>query len=254
MGESSSIEWTDATWNPVRGCTKVSAGCKNCYAETFMERFRGAKPRGDKPHPFVDGFDLRLVPEALDLPVRWTRPRMIFVNSMSDLFHFDVPDDYIRQVFDVMRRCPQHTFQVLTKRAERLVERSVRLDLPANLWVGVSVEDQRVEDRIRYLREVRGASVRFLSVEPLIGPLDLRGRLKSPSLDEGGIDWVIAGGESGPRARPMDPSWVRAVRDACVEANVPFFFKQWGGTNKKATGRELDGRTWDEMPRGFVRP
>ncbi len=240
MGERSAIEWTDATWNPVRGCTKVSAGCKNSYAETLMERFRDATMPNGKPHPFAEGFDLRLVPEALTLPKRWQRPRRVFVNSLSDLFHDDVPEHYISDVFKVMEETPRHTFQVLTKRASRLADLASRLPWPPNVWMGVSVEDQRVAHRIIDLFGVP-AAVRFLSVEPLIGPLDLRGHLD-------GIGWVIVGGESGPRARPMNPEWVSAIRDACAHAGVPFFFKQWGGTNKRATGRELDGRTHDAMP------
>jgi protein gp37 len=236
MSSTSPIEWTDATWNPLRGCRKVSAGCLHCYAETFSERFRGVPG-----HPFEQGFDLRLVPEALELPLRWRAPKRIFVNSMSDLFHEDVPDDYILSVFDVMRRATHHVaFQVLTKRSQRLAAMAPRLPWPENVWVGVSVESARVLSRVADLQSVRGAAVRFLSVEPLLGPI--------PALPLAGIDWVIVGGESGAGARPMDPAWVRDLRDQCARAAVPFFFKQWGGVRKGRTGRELDGRTWDALP------
>jgi protein gp37 len=234
MSDGSAIEWTDATWNPVRGCTKISPGCKHCYAETFAERFRGVPD-----HPFEQGFDLRLVPGALELPLRWRASRRIFVNSMSDLFHDDVPDEYIGRVFDVMRRASQHTFQVLTKRAARMAELTASMRIPGNVWMGVSVENAEYATRIDDLRKVK-ARVRFLSVEPLLGPI--------PVLHLRGVHWVIVGGESGPRARRMDVEWVRAIRDRCVGAGVPFFFKQWGGVRKHTTGRILDGRTWDEMP------
>lgn len=238
MSDGSTIEWTDATWNPVRGCTKVSPGCKHCYAETFAERFRGVPG-----HPFEQGFDLRLVPEALELPLRWRGSRRIFVNSMSDLFHEDVPNKYILQVFDVIQRAEQHQFQILTKRSERMVEVCSRFKLPPNAWLGVSVENQKYTTRIADLRKVR-AAVRFLSIEPLLGPIE---NLQLP-----GIHWVIVGGESGHHARAMDPAWVRSIRDQCALADVPFFFKQWGGTRKKLAGRVLDGRTWDEMPMAFA--
>lgn len=234
MSDHSAIEWTDATWNPVRGCTKVSPGCKHCYAERFSERFRGVPG-----HPFENGFDLQLIPKALELPLRWRTSRLIFVNSMSDLFHEDVPDDYIARVFEVMRFAHWHQFQVLTKRAERLAELGKMLNVPANVWIGVSVEGADYTWRIDHLRSVP-APLRFLSVEPLLAPV---GRL---NLD--GVHWVIVGGESGPRARPMEASWVRDVRNQCKREGVPFFFKQWGGVRKSRTGRELDGRTWDEMP------
>lgn len=234
MSDRSAIEWTDATWNPVRGCTKISPGCKHCYAETLAERFRGVPA-----HPFEQGFDLKLVPAALDLPKRWRRGRLVFVNSMSDLFHEDVPTTYIQRVFDVMRDCPQHRFQVLTKRAKRLQELAAALQPASNVWLGVSVENARYTQRIEYLRRTP-AAVRFLSIEPLLGPV---GKLV---LDE--IHWVIVGGESGHGARPMDPNWVRDVREQCRAARVPFFFKQWGGVMKSKNGRVLDDRTWDEMP------
>jgi protein gp37 len=235
MSDNSTIEWTDATWNPVRGCTKISPGCARCYAETFAERFRGVPG-----HPFQQGFDLRLVPEALDLPLRWKRSRLVFVNSMSDLFHEGVPDAYVEKVFGVMRQASQHRFQVLTKRAERLESFTARHAPSANVWLGVSVENANYAWRIEHLRRAP-ARVRFLSIEPLLGPM--------PDLDLAGIDWVIVGGESGGRSRPMDPEWVREIRDRCRALRVPFFFKQWGGFQKKKNGRKLDGRTWDEMPR-----
>lgn len=235
MSDQSAIEWTDATWNPVRGCTKISPGCKHCYAETFAERFRGVPD-----HPFEQGFDLRLVPEALQLPLKWKRGRFVFVNSMSDLFHEDIPVDYIQRVFDVMRAASQHQFQVLTKRADRLAELASNLQFAPNIWMGVSVENATYAKRIDSLRQVP-AHIRFLSVEPLLGPID--------HLPLDGIHWVIVGGESGHRARPMAPEWVRSIRDQCRSAKVPFFFKQWGGVFKSRTGRELDGRTWDEMPK-----
>lgn len=234
MSERSAIEWTEATWNPVRGCTKLSPGCKHCYAETFAERFRGVPG-----HPFEQGFDLRLVPDALELPRRWRRGRLIFVNSMSDLFHDDVPLAYIRKVFAVMGETPQHRFQVLTKRAERLEELSTSLRFPPNVWMGVSVENADYTWRIEHLRRVP-AAVRFLSIEPLLGPI--------PNLTLDGIHWVIVGGESGRGARPMDASWARMIRATCQHARVPFFFKQWGGVVKSRAGRALDGRTWNEMP------
>lgn len=234
MSEYSAIEWTHATWNPVRGCTKISPGCKHCYAETFAERFRGVPN-----HPFEQGFDLRLVPAALDLPLRWRKGRLVFVNSMSDLFHEEVPDAYVEQVFRVMKEAKQHQFQVLTKRAERMAAFVERSAVPDNVWMGVSVESAAYRSRIAILRRVP-ARVRFLSLEPLIGApgrLDLRG-----------IHWVIVGGESGHGAREMKPEWVRDVREACEAADVPFFFKQWGGVQKSWRGRELDGKTWDGMP------
>ncbi len=233
MAQRSTIEWTEATWNPVRGCTKISPGCKHCYAERFAERWRGIPD-----HPYEQGFDLRLVPELLEQPLKWREPRVIFVNSMSDLFQKDVPVAFIKKVFKVMRKAEQHTFQILTKRADRLAEVADELVWPENVWQGVSVENQKYADRVDYLRRVP-AAVRFLSVEPLLGPVDL---------DLTDIHWVIAGGESGPGARPMKPEWVRSLRDSCREQGVPFFFKQWGGVRKHRTGRELDGRTWDEMP------
>lgn len=239
MSDQSKIEWTDATWNPVRGCTKVSPGCAHCYAKTFSERFRGIPG-----HPFEHGFELRLVPEKLGDPIGWATPRRIFVNSMSDLFHQRVPDAYIGQVARVMSVANWHTYQVLTKRPERMQRLlSSKLSSSArqsNIWWGVSVEDRKHGlPRVEVLRKTP-AAVRFLSVEPLLEDLG--------EINLSGIDWVIVGGESGPGARPMKESWVRSVRDQCTAAGVPFFFKQWGGVRKATTGRSLDGRVWDESP------
>ena len=245
MSDKSSIEWTQATWNPITGCTEVSPGCAHCYARTFAERFRGV--RG---HPYERGFDLTLRPERLMQPLLWKRPRLIFVNSMSDLFHEGIPDAYIAEVFDAMREAKQHTFQVLTKRSARLRSLSGHLPWPENVWMGVSVENQRFVTRVQDLRAVP-SRVKFLSCEPLLGPL---------TIELGGIDWVIAGGESGRGARPMREEWARSLRDQCVAAGVPFFFKQWGAFDrdgvrrgKHATGRVLDGRNWDEFPPGHVK-
>jgi protein gp37 len=244
MSEKSSIEWTDATWNPVRGCTKISPGCKHCYAETFAERFRGVPG-----HPYEQGFDLRLVPEKLAEPLRWSSPKTVFVNSMSDLFHEQVHDDYIEKVVRVMERANWHTYQVLTKRSERLRDLlSTRLSFAAaleHIWWGVSVEDRKYGvPRIDHLRQAP-ASVRFLSVEPLLEDLG--------NLNLSGIKWVIVGGESGAGARPMKEEWVKSIRKQCRAARVPFFFKQWGGVQKSKNGRELDGRTYDEMPKQVSR-
>ncbi len=234
MGDKSAIEWTDATWNPVTGCTKVSPGCKNCYAERLALRLQAM---GNLR--YRNGFAVTLHPDQLDLPIRWLQPRRIFVNSMSDLFHEAVPEEFIRQVFDVMTKAHWHIFQILTKRAERLAALAPRLPWPENVWQGVSVENGCYTWRIAYLRRVP-AAVRFLSLEPLLGPI--------PRLELDGIHWVIVGGESGPRHRPMDPAWVRPIRKQCLTAGIPFFFKQWGGRTSKAGGRRLDGRIWDEMP------
>lgn len=230
----SSIEWTEATWNPVTGCTKISAGCKNCYAERMARRLQGM----GQPN-YRNGFRLTLHEHAVALPFSWRKPQIVFVNSMSDLFHRDVPLAFLQRVFAVMQAAGQHRFQILTKRAERLRELAPLLPWPEHVWMGVSVENADHGDRISHLRATP-AAVKFLSLEPLLGPL--------PGLDLHGIDWVIVGGESGPRARPMDAAWVRDLRDQCLAAGVPFFFKQWGGVWKKRTGRTLDGRTWDEMP------
>jgi protein gp37 len=234
MAANSPIEWTDATWNPVTGCDKISPGCKHCYAERMANRLKAAR----NPN-YQNGFELTLQPQMLARPLEWKKPKNIFVNSMSDLFHNEVPFDYIRQVFDVMNRASWHQYQVLTKRAERVHELSPHLKWAPHIWMGVSVESEKYVDRIDHLRQT-GAHVKFLSLEPLLGPLE--------KLDLRGIDWAIVGGESGPGARPVDPSWVTDIRDQCVQARVAFFFKQWGGVNKKRTGRELEGRTWDQKP------
>jgi protein gp37 len=234
MAENSRIEWTDATWNPVTGCTKVSPGCKHCYAERLALRLRAmGNPR------YRNGFALTLHPDQLELPLRWRQPRHIFVNSMSDLFHEAVPDGYINRVFEVMVAARWHIFQVLTKRARRLADLAPRLPWPSNVWQGVSVENADYTWRIAELVKVP-ARVRFLSLEPLLGPI--------PHLPLAGIHWVIAGGESGPEHRSIDRAWVRDIRDQCVRAGVPFFFKQWGGPTPKAGGRRLDGRLWNQMP------
>lgn len=276
MSERSTIEWTQATWNPVTGCSKVSPGCAHCYAETFAERFRGVAG-----HPYTQGFDLTLRHDRLMLPLQWRQPRLIFVNSMSDLFHEDVPYTFVRHVFDVMEQASQHRFQLLTKRARRLVELAPHLRWPANVWMGVSIENRQFAGRASELRQVP-AAVRFISAEPLLGPLD--------DLSLQGIDWLIVGGESGPGARPMHPEWVRSLRDRCANASVPFYFKQWGAyrplegrseapgssvtsidvrghrqhgsttvgrsarvvlmrrVGKHRAGRLLDGREWSQMP------
>jgi protein gp37 len=234
MSDKSAIEWTDATWNPVTGCTKVSPGCDHCYAQAFAERFRGIEG-----HPYQQGFDLRLWPNRLELPLHWKRPRRIFVNSMSDLFHKDVPDSYILRVFDVMNRAPWHIFQILTKRSARLARLGPSLPWASHIWVGVSVETNKYAWRVDQLRKVP-SHVRFISAEPLLGPLD------KVKLD--GIHWVITGGESGSHHRPCDIDWVRDIRDRCLTEGVAYFHKQWGGRTPKANGRLLDGRTWDELP------
>jgi protein gp37 len=234
MATNSPIEWTDATWNPVTGCSKISPGCKNCYAERMANRLRAMGQEN-----YRNGFEVTMQPQMLELPLHWKTPRRIFVNSMSDLFHVDVPLSYIKDVFDVMRRARWHQFQVLTKRAERIEELSPRLNWQPNIWMGVSVENEGYLYRIDHLRRT-GAHVKFLSLEPLLGPL--------PRIELRGIDWAIVGGESGPGARPMNPDWVTDIRDQCGKAGVVFFFKQWGGVQKKKAGRTLDGRTWDQMP------
>jgi protein gp37 len=234
MALGSAIEWTGATWNPVTGCTKVSPGCKHCYAERMAVRLQAM----GQPN-YRHGFQVALHPHALDLPLRWKKPQTVFVNSMSDLFHESVPLDFIQRTLGVMRRAAWHRFQILTKRSSRLAELDRQLDWPDNVWLGVSVESAQFANRIDDLRQTR-ARVRFLSVEPLLGPLT--------GLDLRGIDWVIVGGESGPGARQMEPDWATSLRDQCARAGVAFFFKQWGGRNKKKAGRLLDGRTWDEVP------
>jgi len=238
MSQNTQIEWTNTTWNPVTGCTVISAGCENCYAERFSERFRGVKG-----HPFENGFDLTLKPERIGQPLAWKKPKMIFVNSMSDLFHKNIPKAYISSVFDTMEKADWHIFQVLTKRSSLMRnfinQRYKETPVPEHIWLGVSVEDHSKRSRIKHLQDAN-ASVRFLSIEPLLGP--------PGDLDLTEIKWVIAGGESGPNARPMQLAWARSVRDQCQSQNVSFFFKQWGGFRPKSGGRDLDGRTWDEYP------
>jgi protein gp37 len=239
MANATTIEWMDATWNPVTGCTKISAGCDHCYAERFAERFRGVPG-----HPFTTGFDLTLRPNRLEQPLHWRKPRMIFVNSMSDLFHKDIPREFVTRVFETMERADWHVFQVLTKRSSLMRDfLRNRYDAghgPNHIWFGVSVEDGDKKSRIRHLQEAP-AGVRFLSIEPLIGRMG--------KIDLVGIDWVIVGGESGPAARPMNPDWVREVRDQCLGQRVAFFFKQLGGLRPKSGGRQLDGQEWNQFPR-----
>lgn len=234
MAASSSIEWTEATWNPITGCTKISPGCENCYAERMARRL---KAMGNSN--YSNGFKLTCHEHALERPLEWNKPQMIFVNSMSDLFHRDVPLEFVHRVFDIMHTASWHTFQVLTKRSKRLLELNHGIDWPSNVWMGVSVENMDYTFRIDDLRQT-GATVKFLSLEPLLGPLS--------GLDLCGIDWVIVGGESGPGARPIEEEWVIEIRNQCLRSNVPFFFKQWGGFHKKRNGRVLQGRTWDQMP------
>ncbi len=234
MAQNSAIEWTETTWNPLTGCTKISPGCKHCYAERMSLRLQAMGQAN-----YANGFDLTLHEHMLEVPLRWKKPRLVFVNSMSDLFHKEAPEEFILRVFDVMRRASWHVFQVLTKRADRLAKLSPRIDWPDNVWMGVSVERADYLFRIDRLRQT-GAKVRFLSLEPLLGPL--------PGMNLEGVDWVIVGGESGPGARPMQERWVKDIRDQCLAAEVPFFFKQWGGVFKSRNGRTLEGRTWDQMP------
>ncbi|MGH6683973.1 MAG: DUF5131 family protein [Pseudolabrys sp.] len=244
MADRSAIEWTEATWNPVTGCDRISSGCDHCYAMTLAKRLKAmgsAKYQNDgDPRTSGPGFGVTIHPQVLDEPYRWRNPRVVFVNSMSDLFHARVPLDFIRDVFDVCRDTPQHTYQVLTKRSLRLRRVAEKLDWPNNLWMGVSVENAEALPRIDHLRAVP-AAVRFLSCEPLLGPLD--------GLELDRIHWVIAGGESGPYHRRVDTNWIRGIRDTCKHADVAFFFKQWGGRTPKSLGRELDGQLWDEMPK-----
>ncbi len=234
MSDHSSIEWTDATWNPVTGCSQITPGCDHCYALRFAERFRGVPG-----HPYEQGFDVKLWPERLEAPLHWRRPRVIFVNSMSDLFHKAVPDEFIGQVFEVMAKAHWHVYQVLTKRSSRLMRLAPYLQWPTHIWCGVSIECERYTMRADHLRRVP-ATVRFISAEPLLGPLD--------RLELSGINWLITGGESGPGARPCRAEWIRRLRDRCQEQGVRFFHKQWGGRTPKSGGRVLDGRVWDEMP------
>lgn len=233
----SKIEWTESTWNPVTGCTKISAGCQNCYAERMAKRL---KLMG-QPN-YVNGFRVTLHEHVIAYPLNWKKPQTIFVNSMSDLFHEKVPDSFIFKIFEVMRQANWHRFQILTKRSARLKKLSPKIDWPQNVWIGVSVENEEFKHRIDDLRWVT-AQIKFLSLEPLLGPLS--------TLDLKGIDWVIVGGESGPGAREMQQEWVIQIKEQCIEQNVPFFFKQWGGVNKKKTGRILQGRTWDDLPFGI---
>lgn len=230
----SKIEWTDSSWNPLTGCTKISPGCKYCYAERMSQRLQAM----GNPN-YTNGFELTLHENSLNLPLTWKTPQYVFVNSMSDLFHEEVPIVFIQRVFDVMRQASWHTFQVLTKRSNRMLELDKVIDWPSNVWMGVSVENQDYVFRINELRLTRSKR-KFLSLEPLLGPI--------PSLDLNGIDWVIVGGESGPKSRKMEEVWALQIRDSCISQNVSFFFKQWGGTNKKKNGRLLEGRTWSEMP------
>lgn len=234
MPGPSAIEWTESTWNPVTGCDKVSPGCAHCYAETFAERWRGIKD-----HPYEQGFDLRIWPSRLEYPLKWKKPRIIFVNSMSDLFHERIPDSYVEEVFEVMTRADQHVYQVLTKRPERLAELAPRLPWPEHIWMGVTIENRRFVNRADYLRQVP-AAIRFISAEPLLGPLE--------GLDLSDIHWLITGGESGPRFRPVKEEWIRELRDLCQDAQVPFFFKQWGGIRAKSGGRLFEGQEWNGMP------
>lgn len=236
---TTSIEWTEATWNPVTGCSKVSPGCLNCYAERMAKRLQAMGNRN-----YRDGFKLRIHEHMLTVPTTWAKSRMVFVNSMGDLFHEDVPADFIRSVFDIMKSTPRHTYQILTKRADRLAQIAPTLSWPENVWMGVTVEDNEHLNRVELLTSVPSA-LRFLSIEPLLGPL--------PDLNLQGVDWVIVGGESGPGARPMQKDWALNIRDSCLKQEVPFFFKQWGGTRKKKAGRELDGRTWSQMPHAKVK-
>jgi len=238
MAAITPIEWTEASWNPVTGCTKISDGCKNCYACTMAKRLLAMRnPR------YLNGFNVTLHNDLLDLPLKWKKPRKIFVNSMSDLFHESIPDEFIERVFHTMRQANWHTFQILTKRAERLARLSRSLHWPDNVWQGVTVENSDVVQRIDFLRET-GSHIKFLSCEPLIGPLN--------DLDLTSIDWVIVGGESGPKARPIKEEWVKSIRDQCQTSNAAFFFKQWGGVQKYKTGRLLEGRVWDEYPRSAL--
>ena len=238
MCAKSKIEWTESTWNPVTGCTKISLGCKNCYAERLAHRLKAM----GQPN-YVNGFDVTMHESSLGLPLKWKKPQIVFVNSMSDLFHEDIPVEFIARVFEVMRKASHHRFQVLTKRSERLRELSTVLDWPTNVWMGVTVESEDYTSRIDDLRAT-GAAVKFISMEPLLG--------RMPALNLDGIDWVIVGGESGVGARPMAQAWATEIRDQCVTSAVAFFFKQWGGINKKKSGRLLEGRTWDEKPGAVV--
>jgi len=240
MAQSTSIEWTDSTWNPVTGCTKLSSGCTNCYAERMALRLQAM----GNPS-YANGFSVTLHEEMISLPLKWKKPQTIFVNSMSDLFHEEVPDEFILQIFKVMNKASWHHYQILTKRSERMLELSSRLPWQPHIWLGVTVEKQEYAYRINHLQKT-GAHVKFLSLEPLVGSIT------NLPLDD--IDWVIVGGESGPKSRPMKERWVLDIKDICIEEQVPFFFKQWGGVNKKKAGRQLEGRTWDEKPSFCLAP
>jgi protein gp37 len=235
MANQSSIEWTESTWNPLTGCNKVSPGCKFCYAERFAKRLQAM----GQPN-YRNGFTLTLQEHVLEYPLSWKKPQMIFVNSMSDLFHKDVPFEFVQQIFDVMQRAHWHIFQILTKRSERLLELNTHITWPENVWMGVSVENSNYTFRINHLRKTT-AKIKFLSLEPLLGPL--------PALNLSNIDWVIVGGESGPKSRPIKTGWILEIKEQCQRMNIPFFFKQWGGKSKKKNGRLLEGREWSEMPR-----
>ncbi|MEW6519584.1 MAG: phage Gp37/Gp68 family protein [Thermodesulfobacteriota bacterium] len=239
MAQTSSIEWTDATWNPVTGCTKISPGCKNCYAERMAKRLHAMGQ-----NRYRNCFEVTLHHDLLRQPQKWTKPKTIFVNSMSDLFHKNVPFDFIKKIFDTMNQTPWHTYQILTKRAHRLAQLVNKVEWSKNIWVGVSVESQQFTERINHLHNIP-AFVRFLSIEPLVGPIT--------NLPLSNIDWVIVGGESGPHARPMEAEWVRTIRDICINRQVPFFFKQWGGTRKTLSGRVLDGKKWSQFPTHYNR-
>lgn len=234
MAANSSIEWTESTWNPVTGCSKISLGCENCYAERMAIRLKAM----GQPN-YARGFEVTTQERMLDLPLRWKKPQTVFVNSMSDLFHKNVPTDYVKSVFAIMGKASWHRFQVLTKRSHRMIKLDHNIQWPQNVWMGVSVESEHYTFRIDHLRKTQ-ASLKFLSLEPLLGPLE--------NLDLSGIDWVVVGGESGPKARPVQEEWVISIRDQCIAAGIPFFFKQWGGVNKKRNGRILQGRIWSEMP------
>jgi len=234
MAQNSKIEWTESTWNPVTGCSKISVGCRNCYAERMALRLKAA----GSPN-YVNGFRVTLHPHILKIPLHWKQPRIIFVNSMSDLFHNNVPFNFITKIFDVMRQASHHQFQALTKRSQRLLQLSPKLQWPQNVWMGVTVENADCSFRIDHLRQTP-VVIKFVSFEPLLGPI--------PNINLKGIDWVIVGGESGPGARPMNPAWAIDIRDQCLAADIPFFFKQWGGVNKKRNGRKLEGQKWNQMP------
>ncbi len=234
MSTQSSIEWTECTWNPVSGCTKISPGCAHCYAERMAKRLQAMGQ-----YRYRNGFKVTVHPEAIEEPYQWKKPRVVFVNSMSDLFHEDIPANYIQSIFEVMNNTPRHTYQILTKRSERLAELAPILNWSENIWMGVTVENNRYLHRVDHLRQVE-AHIRFLSLEPLLGPLD--------ELNLHRINWVIVGGESGPNARPIKEEWVLTIKNKCIFSDVPFFFKQWGGFNKKKNGRMLEGRQWDELP------